>query len=207
MALIACRECSKEISSEAPACPNCGVPQPGSGTRLSADISQGETLATAPPPTAPPTPEERAAGKKRRRVLRTAVIIWGVAAVLVFSMSTILQWMKSPERRAEEQRQAAAEAGRNEERRRYEEFQSLAKYSAATFCETEGVRQRLKAPSTARFVTEEQRISTTQALGIVRIVGAVDAQNGFGAMIRNRYACEVTRSGSSWTLNKAALVP
>lgn len=27
MALIPCRECSKEISSEAPACPHCGAPK------------------------------------------------------------------------------------------------------------------------------------------------------------------------------------
>jgi len=28
MALAACRECAKEVSTEAPVCPHCGVPQP-----------------------------------------------------------------------------------------------------------------------------------------------------------------------------------
>lgn len=28
MALMYCRECGKQVSSEAPACPHCGVPQP-----------------------------------------------------------------------------------------------------------------------------------------------------------------------------------
>ena len=28
MALMYCRECGKQVSSEAPTCPNCGVPQP-----------------------------------------------------------------------------------------------------------------------------------------------------------------------------------
>jgi len=28
MALMFCRECGKQVSSEAPACPHCGAPQP-----------------------------------------------------------------------------------------------------------------------------------------------------------------------------------
>lgn len=37
MALILCRECSKEISDEAPACPHCGVPNPEDSQVGSAD--------------------------------------------------------------------------------------------------------------------------------------------------------------------------
>jgi hypothetical protein len=29
MALVKCKECGKKVSSAAPTCPNCGVPEPG----------------------------------------------------------------------------------------------------------------------------------------------------------------------------------
>ena len=33
MALIKCRECGNEVSSEAPACPHCGIPVPAGRVR------------------------------------------------------------------------------------------------------------------------------------------------------------------------------
>jgi hypothetical protein len=51
-------------------------------------------------------------------------------------------------------------------------------------------RQNLKAPSTASFSNE----STTGASGHYTISGDVDAQNSFGAMLRNHFVCDVNGS-------------
>lgn len=51
------------------------------------------------------------------------------------------------------------------------------------------VKERLRAPSSAQFPPDGLDVST--AGGIYAISGAVDAQNGFGALIRGRYSCTV----------------
>ena len=61
---------------------------------------------------------------------------------------------------------------------------------AIVACEDE-VRERLKAPSTA-----DLRSSATQdASGRWTVVGTVDAQNSFGATVRNEFRCGVGISG------------
>jgi hypothetical protein len=42
MALVACRECGREVSGSAPTCPNCGVTAPGGQARL--EISRVKRL-------------------------------------------------------------------------------------------------------------------------------------------------------------------
>lgn len=37
MALTECRECGKEVSTEARACPNCGIPRPGAESIIEGD--------------------------------------------------------------------------------------------------------------------------------------------------------------------------
>ncbi|GLZ79246.1 hypothetical protein Afil01_40530 [Actinorhabdospora filicis] len=66
---------------------------------------------------------------------------------------------------------------------------------AATACEG-FVSQRLKAPATVSFV------NTTAVASVsgYRVVGEVDAQNSFGALIRTAYTCEVTRRNGNWSL-------
>ena len=60
------------------------------------------------------------------------------------------------------------------------------------------VRERLKSPSTAEFprpVTENLYESRW------RVEGVVDSQNGFGAMVRTQYTCEVHRTSDDvWNL-------
>lgn len=57
----------------------------------------------------------------------------------------------------------------------------------ASFACRDAVRDNLKAPSTAEFGEPK----TTTAGKDWLIAGAVDAQNGYGAMIRSRYTCTV----------------
>lgn len=58
------------------------------------------------------------------------------------------------------------------------------------------VKQRLKAPSTADFPYGE--LVTDKGNGIYFMNSYVDAQNGFGAMLRNYYTCELQFNGRDW---------
>lgn len=67
------------------------------------------------------------------------------------------------------------------------------------------VRDRLKAPATAEFT----EAVTAPLAGYDRytVSGAVDAQNSFGALIRNFYSCTVglSTSGDRWFLQSLDL--
>lgn len=71
---------------------------------------------------------------------------------------------------------------------------------AVTACEG-FMKQRLKAPATAKY-SGWLDSSTTPAVDGSTIVNAyVDAQNSFGALIRTRYLCRVSPdSGGNWRL-------
>lgn len=59
----------------------------------------------------------------------------------------------------------------------------------------EWVKERLKAPSTASFTTTA---STGGETGPWTFAGTVDAENSFGAKIRNRWECEIRSEGNTW---------
>jgi hypothetical protein len=58
------------------------------------------------------------------------------------------------------------------------------------------VKDQLKAPSTARFSNERYG----QDGLVFTVTGDVDAQNSFGATIRNHYTCVVTDTGADFIL-------
>lgn len=51
------------------------------------------------------------------------------------------------------------------------------------------VRQRLRAPSTARF---QRPTAESPGAGKWVVAGTVDSQNAFGATVRSSYVCELT---------------
>lgn len=53
------------------------------------------------------------------------------------------------------------------------------------------VKGYLKSPGSAEFPTEEQRFAINESAKIITVTGAVDSQNGFGALIRSRYALKL----------------
>jgi hypothetical protein len=64
------------------------------------------------------------------------------------------------------------------------------------YCE-KAVGQRLKAPSTASYSGQyETQIYELTPGQRYRVVGHVDAQNSFGAMLRMPYNCEIQFTGS-----------
>lgn len=59
------------------------------------------------------------------------------------------------------------------------------------------VKDRLKAPSTAKFSGESVSDDGT---GRYTVTGSVDAQNSFGAMLRDHYSCLMRLDGDNWEL-------
>lgn len=61
------------------------------------------------------------------------------------------------------------------------------------------VERKLKAPSTAKFQSTGDTFAV-KADDVYQVAGYVDAQNGFGAMIRSNYHCKMKLQGSKWIL-------
>ena len=68
------------------------------------------------------------------------------------------------------------------------------KYDAITIAEKE-VKAKLKSPSTAKFSSFSE-ISVTRSGNTWRVTGWVDAQNGFGATLRNSYTVKIEFASS-----------
>lgn len=80
-------------------------------------------------------------------------------------------------------------------------------YDAMGMCE-QFLKERLKSPSTADFSARREGAQTKLADGAWHVTGHVDAQNGFGAMIRTKYDCTVRHAGGDrWTLVALETVP
>lgn len=72
--------------------------------------------------------------------------------------------------------------------------------SGAYVCAQQLVESRLKAPRTAKFPWGVSDDAVTYTGGTDYIVSAyVDSQNGFGAMIRTTFACNVTYTGKPYS--------
>lgn len=69
-------------------------------------------------------------------------------------------------------------------------------FDALYACE-QYTKGRLRSPSTAKFGKAGTTADAVRSLGEGRykVIGYVDAQNAFGAMIRNVYECDVTVEG------------
>lgn len=65
-----------------------------------------------------------------------------------------------------------------------DDYDSDTSYEAIAQCEA-AIREKLKSPSTAEFD------STATGSGTWTVVGTVDAENSFGAMMRSSFQCSV----------------
>lgn len=81
-----------------------------------------------------------------------------------------------------------------------EESDEITSIDAQAACE-EFILDRLKSPSSADFGSATSSRATTAAGEVFVVTGAVDADNAFGASIRNRYVCEVVYSDGRWRLH------
>ncbi len=71
-------------------------------------------------------------------------------------------------------------------------------YNAAFACQ-DAVRERLKAPASAEFQAPREAQISAYEDGSYKIESYVDAQNSFGAKLRNAFTCQVAprRNGPS----------
>jgi hypothetical protein len=77
----------------------------------------------------------------------------------------------------------------------------------AYFYSEKFVEERLRAPSTAKFCDFKEARVSVDGGDSYTVVGWVDAQNGFGAMLRNNFVCKLHKTGNSWYLDDVTLVP
>ena len=74
--------------------------------------------------------------------------------------------------------------------------------SSARYMVEQFVKDKLKAPATAKFPSWGDRADVTDIGNFrYRVSGYVDSQNGFGAMIRTHYVAVVRdKGGRNWSL-------
>lgn len=67
-------------------------------------------------------------------------------------------------------------------------------YSAQRQCQ-DWVEEQLRAPATAEFSNQDVTVTGTNAW---EVTGDVDAENGFGALVRNEWTCTIRLDGDTW---------
>lgn len=77
---------------------------------------------------------------------------------------------------------------------------SPSSYEAERQCQ-EWVRDQLRAPSTADF----SQTTSTGGPSSWSVSGVVDAENGFGAMLRTSWTCDIRLDGDTWRGNAILL--
>ncbi len=130
------------------------------------------TWPAAQPPPAPPSAPTR---QPYRASTKSRVVAWSIAVILLGSLAGLIGYSVYG---------ASADPDTVK--------QSSRKLIAACHA---AVEARLKAPSTARYSSESVAGLTGTRW---KVSGSVDAQNGFGAMLRQGYSCEADRVGDDW---------
>ena len=110
------------------------------------------------------------------------------AAAWIAVIAALVLWL-TPSAEETEERQAAREADPT--------------YASRTACQ-EFIRQSLVAPSTAKFVSVSDWPARELGSGAIRVTATLDAENGFGAMLRQNMICEVRKADGYWHLESLA---
>lgn len=151
MALVNCKECGKQVSTEAKACLHCGARPP-----------------------------------KKTGILGWFVLVAGTFIVVQCSLSGTGSNTHG--------------IAQSPEQTKYQTQQKL--LSDAKFACRGFVEKSLKSPATAEFQNYNKFAANQDSVSNnYWVSGYVDSQNGFGAMIRTNFACELKRSDSGqWLL-------
>lgn len=100
-------------------------------------------------------------------------------------------YIRNEERRAAKRVEEAEEAAESAEDRCRSSYARILAYNTAR----QFVAQQLRSPSTAEFPSSSNTTISSYGECSFSISGYVDAQNGFGAMVRSHYTAEITRNG------------
>ena len=116
-------------------------------------------------------------------------VVWLLAALGVL----ILVGALAPKRERPERPAAAAE-----------KKPASTEIEAFVFSQT-FVKRKLKTPSTAKFPSYREATVSSTGSDAWRVEAWVDAQNMFGAMVRNPYTCELHKREETWYLDDLQL--
>lgn len=72
---------------------------------------------------------------------------------------------------------------------------------AKRVCQDKFIPARLKAPATAKF----SHVMVTNEGSSYSVIGSVDSENSFGALVRSSFICMVHDGGSQWILDSASV--
>lgn len=131
----------------------------------------------------------------------------GVVGIHAFRYNTDPAYVKQYEAdqaEREKRRQQEAQATAEEKRRKDEAAKIEAEKFSAIATAREFVKQRLKAPSTAKFAPGRESAVAILPDGNYAVQSWVDSQNSFGAMIRTKYIAVLKPMGDKWQLVKIA---
>lgn len=188
MALINCPECGRQISDQADHCIHCGYPlsklrsvSSAKGTNAAieekpklqySDSNDDETKKVQ-------SPEEYAQEGRRLAVLIVLVLAltFGIVACVGSSMN------RSSTRASTSSTSTSP---------------SSKSATNAKICAEKAVRDNLKAPSTAKFCSYSDMSATNLEGDKWRVSGYVDAENAFGAMIRQNWTVTLTLTSSGF---------
>lgn len=135
-----------------------------------------------------------ASSAKKRESAKAVVGLVLIGGFFVFT-SIAFNWPIDIRPKEERARAAAARHAKDEERRRCGD-RDWALIAAERF-----VKERLKAPATAKFASITDSFILRVECGRWSVKSYVDAQNCFGALIRTHYIAVVRTSGDErWTL-------
>jgi hypothetical protein len=178
MALIKCEECGNQISDKAQACPACGAPVNGGLVSPSGGAIQSPVVEGQK------TSAEKTA-QDQKKVQMGCLGCLGVVLFFVLISSLMPGKGSDP---------AGPSASSPSDR------SSMAVVQCQNY-----VRDRLRSPSTADFPWLDHSV-TPEGSETYLVRSYVDAQNGFGATVRNNYTCKIQYSGGdeadqrSWSL-------
>jgi uncharacterized protein involved in type VI secretion and phage assembly len=135
------------------------------------------------------------------------LVIVGFGRLHQYRMDTDPQYKARQEELGRERAKEAAEAAERRaasarlerERKALEDQAAFVKYLESDAAKQHAftaskslVRDRLKSPSTADFPWYDKSFVTHRGKGLFEVNAYVDAQNSFGATLRNRYTCILT---------------
>lgn len=167
-------------------CENCGRSNTAATPFCAYCGTPAPVPATSPPPPPPGHVDIRPWYKKKRWIFSIAavtMVIWGAAS--------------------------GDSGGTGSSGGSSSSSSSDQKYAAFEMCKS-FVKDRLKAPSTAKFRNYFEDDGEVRVSGFgdgpYIVISTVDSQNGFGAQIRGTFTCSVTNSsGDNWRLNSISV--
>ena len=158
MSLAKCKTCGGRVSMNASACPHCGEPNPVDVEQITFTDSEIDPLVASTIPQRESISEKNVSAKQVVLVIFLAVIL-------------IAMWVAS--------QSSSSNQPRSTSQPRKTDAEIVARVGAEDI-----ITQNLKAPSTAKFIN--MRILERSGNWFL-MAADVDAQNSFGAMIRNRF--------------------